>query len=284
MSYLSHARPVNIPAPPGGRTRSPPSPARSPYVRSARDGGTPPSAWSQEWSDAPRPRSSASRYSSGSDLLFPMDSERGSGSSAGSSRHGSAEPPFMYSIPQSPSYTNGAVRYPTCSECGRPYYGPAPAPGSPSRGRSRRTDTALCPACHPTTWQPQQVQAVRRSSQRGFSPHTPYRSRMDSPPRSSGTYHQLRTPRTTEPPTPRGKLHPFPDSSVVQRLLTIPRSSVDSRHRSRLSFISARCAAVAERVCIHVLPHRALDRSRHTSALHSRRGRLPHAVAASPTD
>ncbi|KAI0707641.1 hypothetical protein C8Q76DRAFT_127417 [Earliella scabrosa] len=141
MSYRPLAtQPVPIPASVRSRRRSP-SPARSAYSRSSRDGSD--SSQSQRWySPHHRPRSSASRSSGGhsSDLIFPMDPERGSTSS--SSGHGC--PALLYDIPPESRAPSGSAPMPVCSRCGRQYYGQAP---TQNHSRSHRSQTLLCPSC-----------------------------------------------------------------------------------------------------------------------------------------
>ena len=186
----TYSQPQPIPVPTGGSTRRSPSTARSPYGRHARDRGATTGGGAREWSSPfQRPRSSASHSSGSSSLLFPMDPERGSSSSASSSRHGSAEPPFLYDVPHSPN--SPQADWPVCPLCRQMYYG-APAPAQPSRGRSPRQNTALCPVCQREAWQREQ-HARRRPPESDFSPARHRDARWENESQSSrSTYRQGR--------------------------------------------------------------------------------------------
>ncbi|KAI0723979.1 hypothetical protein C8T65DRAFT_92784 [Cerioporus squamosus] len=136
MSYRPSA-PRSIPRHRRTHRRSPSPPARRAYSRFSRDGSD--SGHSQGWS-SPRPRSSASRSSGGhsSDLIFPMDSERGSNSN--SSRQGSVEPDFLYETPRGDQTAWDPRAMPVCSRCGRQFYGHVPL-------AAHNRVAAICPVC-----------------------------------------------------------------------------------------------------------------------------------------
>ncbi|RPD80322.1 hypothetical protein L226DRAFT_197691 [Lentinus tigrinus ALCF2SS1-7] len=136
MSYRPSA-PRPIPNYQRAQRRSPSPPARRAYSRFSQDGSD--SSQSQGWS-SPRPRSSASRSSGGhsSDLIFPMDSERGSNSS--SSRQGSVEPDFLYETPCGDQAAWDPAAMPVCSRCGHAFYGHVPPP-------ARARVATICPPC-----------------------------------------------------------------------------------------------------------------------------------------
>ena len=200
MSYR-YSKPQQIPTPPGGHRRRSPSAARSPYARYAPDGPAASGGWVPGWaSDPQRPRSSASHCSNGSDLLFPMDSERGSNasSSSSSSRRGSVEPPLLYGVPDGP---DAHLHLPVCGVCGQRYYGPAPARvQQPSRGRARREDVELCPVCQRDAWQREQNVARRPLPTGGdptFSP--PSRRRRESQASTQTFCYEVPTPTRSGP-------------------------------------------------------------------------------------
>ncbi|KAH9945861.1 uncharacterized protein BXZ73DRAFT_95381 [Epithele typhae] len=221
------ARPQPIPAVAGGRPRRrSPSAARSTYAGfpDAASGHTssraatpaypvPPTEWPSSRGQHPRPGSAASG-SSGSDLLFPMDSERGSSGSASSSRRGSfgPAPQYLYDLPTPSPYgpdpdQRNIAALPVCTLCRRQYYPGSPT--SPSRGRSPRDVTALCPVCQREEWEHQR-RATHRSptSDASFSPASDrtrgarsatYRDRhaFPEPPSGASSSH----PRPPAPPT-----------------------------------------------------------------------------------
>ncbi|KAI0748542.1 hypothetical protein C8Q80DRAFT_745451 [Daedaleopsis nitida] len=191
MAYQTSTQPIPISPTSRSRMRSP-SPARSTYSRFSRDGSD--SGRSQEWhSPFHRPASSASRSSGGhsSDLIFSMDSERSSSSS--SSRHGSAEPGFLYDDPCGYYVPDEPPAMLVCLRCRRQFYGNTPPRGA--YDRTRRDEPLVCPSCtQRESWQP----APRPAPDDDFYESAGYHPQRSTHGRRSQSY---RSSQTQQPPT-----------------------------------------------------------------------------------